>query len=312
MDNSLAILAGKQRDGTTMVFMSETKNHPDHTDVHKIRDRILDWYAANGRDLPWRHPDTTAWGVLVSEVMLQQTQVSRVWDTWLTWMQRWPGPQQLAQAETSEVLIMWGRLGYPRRALRLHETAKAVVTKHDGKLPADPELLIQLPGIGEYTAAAVASFAFQIPEVVIDTNIRRVHARIFSGQGAAAPSLTSAERQLAARLMPDTTTPEGKTQANTGMLRPWNLVRCYVQLEHQNATSVRYSNNALGSPPANLSQLPKPNPNPGTAPTAKSVVQLWVCYVPRAPLTSPHYKPLLKPPAGWANTFPNSLNGIGP
>src|SRR5699024_3951590 len=81
-----------------------------------------------------------------------------------------------------------------------------------------PELLIQLPGIGEYTAAAVASFAFQIPEVVIDTNIRRVHARIFSGQGAAAPSLTSAERQLAARLMTDTTTPEGKTQANT-----WNV-----------------------------------------------------------------------------------------
>ena len=201
-----------------MVFMSETKNHSDHTDVDKIRTRILDWYADNGRDLPWRRPDTTAWGVLVSEVMLQQTQVSRVWDTWLAWMQRWPGPEHLAEAETSEVLIMWGRLGYPRRALRLHETAKAVVTKHQGTLPADPELLIDLPGIGEYTAAAVASFAFQIPEVVIDTNIRRVHARIFSGQGAGAPSLTAAERQLAAQLMPDTTTPEGKTQANT-----WNV-----------------------------------------------------------------------------------------
>src|SRR5699024_6914104 len=142
----------------------------------------------------------------------------RVWDTWLPWMQRWPGRQQLAQGETSEVLNMWNRLGYPRRALSHHETAKAVVNKHDGKLPADPELHIQLTGIGEYTAAAVASFAFQIREVVIDTNIRRVHARIFSGQGAAAPSLTSAERQLAARLMPDTTTPEGKTQANT-----WNV-----------------------------------------------------------------------------------------
>src|SRR5699024_12485097 len=137
-------------------------------------------------------------GVVVSAAMLQQAQVSRVWGTWPAWMQRWPGPRQLAQAETSEALIIWGRLGYPRRALRLHETAKAVVTNHDGKLPADPELLIQLPGIGESTAAAVASFAFQIPEVVIDTNIRRVHARIFSGQGAAAPSLTSAERQLAA------------------------------------------------------------------------------------------------------------------
>src|SRR5699024_4298788 len=106
--------------------------------------------------------------------------------------------------------------------------------------------------------------------------------------------------------------PKAKPRPIPGMLRPWNLVRCYVQLEHQNATSVRYSNNALGSPPANLSQLPKPNHNPGTAPTAKSVVQLWVCYVPRGQLISPHYKPLLKPPAGWANTFPNSLNGIGP
>src|SRR5699024_12548792 len=77
MDNSLAILAGKQRDGTTMVFMSETKNHPDHTDVHKLRDRILDWYAANGRDLPWRHPDTPARGVLASEVTPQQTQAGR-------------------------------------------------------------------------------------------------------------------------------------------------------------------------------------------------------------------------------------------
>src|SRR5699024_5978144 len=147
--------------------------------------------------------------------MLQQTQVSRVWDTWLTWMQRWPGPQQLAQAETSEVLIMWGRLGYPRRALRLHETAKAVVTKHDGKLPADPELLIQLPGIGEYTAAAVGSFASHIPEVLIPATIGRVHARSFSGQGAPAPGPPPAERQLAARLLPATPSPGGKPQANT-------------------------------------------------------------------------------------------------
>src|SRR5699024_5076955 len=97
--------------------------------------------------------------------------------------------RRLAEAEASDVLIMWGRLGYPRRALRLHETAKAVVTAHNGVLPADPELLLQLPGIGEYTAAAVSSFAFGIPEVVIDTNIRRVHARIFSGKGAGAPNL---------------------------------------------------------------------------------------------------------------------------
>lgn len=198
--------------------MSSTAHQPTESSVSAIRAAIVDWYAANERDLPWRDPETTPWGVLVSEVMLQQTQVSRVWDSWLAWMQRWPGPAELAQAEAADVLIMWGRLGYPRRALRLHETAKAVVAEHHGRLPADPELLLQLPGIGEYTAAAVASFAFEIPEVVIDTNIRRVHARIFSGKGAGAPSLTAAERKLATKLMPDTSTPQGVQDANT-----WNV-----------------------------------------------------------------------------------------
>lgn len=197
--------------------MSSTTDLTDAR-MQDIRTRILDWYAAHARALPWREPETTAWGVLVSEVMLQQTQVARVWEPWLAWMKRWPGPAELAAAKASEVLIMWGRLGYPRRALRLHETAKAVVADHGGTLPADPELLLQLPGIGEYTAAAVSSFAFEIPEVVIDTNVRRVHARIFSGQGAAAPSLTAAERRLATALMPDTTTAAGIAQANT-----WNV-----------------------------------------------------------------------------------------
>ena len=190
----------------------------DPTHVHTVRTRILDWYAANARKLPWRDPGTTAWGVLVSEVMLQQTQVARVWEPWLAWMKRWPTPADLAAAEPADVLIMWGRLGYPRRALRLHQTAKAVVENHAGVLPDDPEQLLALPGIGEYTAAAVSSFAFHIPEVVIDTNVRRVHARIFTGDGAAAPSLTAAERRLATALMPDTTTAQGVTDANT-----WNV-----------------------------------------------------------------------------------------
>lgn len=202
----------------SMVHMSSTIRPLDDPHVQHVRSTILDWYAANARKLPWREPETTAWGVLVSEVMLQQTQVARVWEPWLAWMKRWPGPAQLAAAEASEVLIMWGRLGYPRRALRLHETAKAVMERHDGQLPADPELLLALPGIGEYTAAAVSSFAFGIPEVVIDTNVRRVHARIFSGQGAAAPSLTAAERRLATQLMPNTSSADGVADANT-----WNV-----------------------------------------------------------------------------------------
>src|SRR5690625_6862158 len=201
-----------------MVHMSSTTAQLPTPDAAQVRARILGAYAANGRDLPWRDPETTAWGVLVSEVMLQQPQVSRVWYSWLAWMKRWPGPADLAEAEASDVLIMWGRLGYPRRALRLHETAKAVVRDHDGQLPSDPDVLRQLPGIGEYTAAAVASFAFGIPEVVIDTDGRRVHARIFTGDGAAAPNLTAAERRLAKRLMPDTSTERGVAEANT-----WNV-----------------------------------------------------------------------------------------
>jgi A/G-specific adenine glycosylase len=198
--------------------MSSATTQPNDAHIQHVRTKILDWYAVNARKLPWREPETTPWGVLVSEVMLQQTQVSRVWDQWLAWMQRWPGPADLAAAETSDVLIMWGRLGYPRRALRLQETAKAVVRDHNGQLPSDPDVLRQLPGIGEYTAAAVASFAFGIPEVVIDTNVRRVHARIFTGEGAAAPSLTAAERRLAKRLMPETSTERGVAEANT-----WNV-----------------------------------------------------------------------------------------
>lgn len=201
-----------------MASMSFPTSSLDGAYVQQVRTRVLQWYADNARKLPWREPDTTTWGVLVSEVMLQQTQVARVWEPWLAWMQRWPRPADLAAADASDVLIMWGRLGYPRRALRLHETAKAVVGEHDGQLPADPEKLRQLPGIGEYTAAAVSSFAFGIPEVVIDTNVRRVHARIFSGEGAAAPSLTAAERRLATALMPDTSTQQGVDEANT-----WNI-----------------------------------------------------------------------------------------
>ena len=219
IDDSLATQTVSLVVDASMVNMSSTTpTSRDDAHIHQVRTRILNWYAANARKLPWREPETTAWGVLVSEVMLQQTQVARVWEPWLAWMDRWPTPADLAAAEASDVLIMWGRLGYPRRALRLHETAKAVVEHHAGELPADPEKLLALPGIGEYTAAAVSSFAFGIPEVVIDTNVRRVHARIFSGQGAAAPSLTAAERKLAKDLMPNTATEQGVAEANT-----WNV-----------------------------------------------------------------------------------------
>ncbi len=170
---------------------------------HPLHQPILRWYAANARDLPWRAPDRTAWGVLVSEVMLQQTPVNRVLPVWSAWMQRWPGPADLAAETPGAVIRAWGRLGYPRRALRLHEAATAMVTRHSGKVPRSHDELLALPGIGEYTAAAVASFAFGARHPVVDTNVRRVHARAVTGDAQAAPSLTAAERDLARRLVPE-------------------------------------------------------------------------------------------------------------
>jgi A/G-specific adenine glycosylase len=154
---------------------------------------VLDWYAENARDLPWRSPGTTAWGVLVSEVMLQQTPVSRVEPVYRAWLERWPTPAALAREPAGEAVRAWGRLGYPRRALRLHALATQVVARHDGRLPTSYAGLRALPGIGDYTAAAVASFAHGARHVVLDTNVRRVLA----------PTLTAAERVRAEALLPD-------------------------------------------------------------------------------------------------------------
>src|SRR5699024_3659620 len=125
----------------------------------ELRDLVTTWYHQNARDLPWRSPDVSAWGILVSEIMLQQTPVVRVLPRWQDWMARWPTPADLAAADTAEVLRAWDRLGYPRRALRLHQAAGAITEKYDGVVPTTEQELRELPGIGSYTAAAVASFA---------------------------------------------------------------------------------------------------------------------------------------------------------
>ena len=162
----------------------------------------MDWYAQNSRDLPWRAPGTRPWGVLVSEVMLAQTPVSRVAPVWLDWMARWPGPAVLASESPAEAIRAWGRLGYPRRALRLHETARILERDHGGEVPATYAALRALPGIGDYTAAAVLAFAYRQRAVVLDTNVRRVLARHTSGQAAPSPSVSAAERRMAAALLP--------------------------------------------------------------------------------------------------------------
>ena len=172
-------------------------------DAAVLHERVLDWYGANARDLPWRTPECSPWGVLVSEVMAQQTPVARVAPVWTAWMERWPTPADLAAVAPGEVVRAWGRLGYPRRALRLRECAVAVVERHGGVVPDDEVLLRALPGIGAYTAAAVTAFAFGRRTTVVDTNVRRVLVRAVEGREHAAPALTVAETRLAAGLVPD-------------------------------------------------------------------------------------------------------------
>jgi A/G-specific adenine glycosylase len=174
---------------------------------HALHRPVLDWYATHARDLPWRSPDCSPWGVLVSEVMLQQTPVSRVLPVWHEWLRRWPDPSSLAAEPAGEAVRAWGRLGYPRRALRLHAAATVIRDEHDGRVPSTYEALLTLPGIGDYTAAAVASFAFGARHAVLDTNVRRVLARAVSGQADAGRSLTMTERRLAESLVPDDDAP---------------------------------------------------------------------------------------------------------
>jgi len=164
---------------------------------------VLDWYAGHARDLPWRRPGTTPWGVLVSEVMLQQTPVARVLPAYLDWLQRWPTAGALAADPAGEAVRAWGRLGYPRRALRLHQAARAIVDGHAGEVPSSYDDLLALPGVGSYTAAAVASFAFGGRHAVLDTNVRRVVGRAVSGRALPGPTLTAGERRLAEDLLPE-------------------------------------------------------------------------------------------------------------
>jgi len=180
--------------------MSERLSPTVHASL--LHQRILHWYARQARDLPWRRPGTTPWGVLVSEVMLQQTPVERVRPLWQQWMSRWPEPADLACSAPGDAVHAWGRLGYPRRALRLHAAAVVMVERHGGQVPSTPAELLALPGVGTYTAAAVSVFAFGGRETVVDTNVRRVLARVVGGAGQAAPFLTRAEMERAAALLP--------------------------------------------------------------------------------------------------------------
>jgi A/G-specific adenine glycosylase len=163
---------------------------------------LLDWYAHAARDLPWRRPGVSPWAVLVSEVMLQQTPVARVAPAYEAWLARWPTPAALADESPGEAVRAWGKLGYPRRALRLHECARVLVIRFGGEVPASVDALLRLPGVGAYTARAVAAFAFGQRQPVVDTNVRRVVARAVGGQGDAGPPSTARDLAAAEALLP--------------------------------------------------------------------------------------------------------------
>ncbi len=163
---------------------------------------VLDWYDAHARVLPWREPSASAWSVMVSEFMLQQTPVVRVLPIHAAWLERWPTPAALAAEPAGEAVRSWGRLGYPRRALRLHAAATAIVAQHGGDVPTDHADLLALPGVGDYTAAAIAVFAHGQRHVVLDTNVRRVLTRVLDGREFPGASVTRSERDLAEHTLP--------------------------------------------------------------------------------------------------------------
>ncbi|WP_312672930.1 A/G-specific adenine glycosylase [Microbacterium sp.] len=167
---------------------------------------LLGWYASAARDLPWRRPDFHAaygaWGVLVSEFMLQQTPVTRVIPHLDAWLARWPTPRAMAAASTADVVQQWANLGYPRRALWLHRAAVEVVERHGGVVPRDVDALLALSGIGDYTARAVAVFAYGDHHPVVDTNTRRVLARAIEGRAQPGPP-SRRDLALMAALLPE-------------------------------------------------------------------------------------------------------------
>ncbi|HLS33905.1 MAG TPA: A/G-specific adenine glycosylase [Brevibacterium sp.] len=181
---------------------------------------VIDWYRDSARPLPWRDPAASAWSILVCEVMSQQTPVVRVLPRWREWIERWPTPADLAAAPSADVLIAWDSLGYPRRALRLQETAAAIADRHGNQVPDDEDALRALPGVGAYTAAAVASFAHGRWAVVLDVNIRRVLGRVFAGVEHRPASLTAAEKRWARALVP----PREHVEWNAGAMELGALV----------------------------------------------------------------------------------------
>jgi A/G-specific adenine glycosylase len=166
---------------------------PDARARQRFRRRLLEWYRRNGRDLPWRRT-RDPYHILVSEIMLQQTQVDRVLPKYEEWLAKYPTLEALAVAPADAVAETWRPLGYNVRPRRLHEIAKESVARYGGELPSDQDTLLSFKGIGEYTAGAVLSFAFGQRAAILDTNVARVLFRVFVGRGN--PKAHAMRRQL--------------------------------------------------------------------------------------------------------------------
>ena len=165
-------------------------------EIRTERRALLAWFADQGPDYPWRRTEDDAYAVLVSEVMLQQTQASRVVEAFPRFMARFPTVRELADATRADVVRAWAGMGYNRRAVALHEAARTIVRDHRGAVPRAPETLRALPGVGPYTAAAVASIAYGVPIATVDTNVRKVVARL--DHGAERDEITGAQAAEAA------------------------------------------------------------------------------------------------------------------
>ena len=199
-----------------------------------FRRRLLAWFAKHGRDLPWRRT-RNPYHVTVSEFMLQQTQVSRVLEYYPRFLERFPTVEHLAAARPQAVMEQWDGLGYYARARNLHALAREVVRDHDGTTPREPEELIKLPGVGRYTAGAVASFAYERPVAAVDTNVARVIRRYFFGSRE--PGAGSRKGRA----------PNGSRRTAPGSREVWQLAEALVPRNGKRAWSFNQALMELGA-----------------------------------------------------------------
>ena len=236
----------------------------------RLRRRVLDWYAANGRPLAFR-ATADPWAILVSEVMAQQTQAARAAEAWSSFLAAYPTPAALATAPTAEVIRAWRGLGYNRRAISLQGAARAIVRDHDGAVPSDLESLLRLPGVGPYTARAVAALAFGRRVGAVDTNVRRVIGRAFLGSASPDPRVVQA--------LADELAPPRRTREWTHALMDVGATRCRVRDPRCTACPLRtrcawaatlgdpgQSSVTAGSPRGGIGSAPRTGSTPRSGP----------------------------------------------